>query len=160
MWIITFWCLYSVLGFWFSRVFFFHFLKIKHTCTLRILKDPSVKLDPTKDPLGCSKLSDISFFSLDILEVLLNSLDPSDLESKEKRKRKPWFSSPGYHICFDMWVWYAFQAMTVQIQSWVSTGHSIAMSRLLRQGILLSYVQVIHIQMLDSGVIATSCFTL
>lgn len=50
--------------------------------------------------------------------------------------------------------------MTMQIQSWVSTGHSIAMSRLLRQGILLSYVQVIHIQMLDSGVIATSCFTL
>lgn len=67
---------------------------------------------------------------------------------------------PGYHVCFDMWVWCAFLAMTVQIQPWVSTGHSTAMSRLLRQGILLSSLQVIHIQMLDSGAMAPSCFTL
>lgn len=45
-------------------------------------------------------------------------------------------TSPGYHVCFDMWVWCAFLAMTAQIQPWVSTGHSAAMSRLLGQGVL------------------------
>ena len=59
-----------------------------------------------------------------------------------------------------MWVWCAFLAMTVQIQPWVSAGHSTAMSRLLGQGVLLFCLQVIHTQLLGSGVVAPSCSAL
>lgn len=91
-------------------------------------------LDSTKDPLGCSNFfSSKIFFSPDILEVLLKLTGFLGFGEGRKETTE---TSPGYHVCFDMWVWCAFLAVAAQIQPWVSTGHSAAMSGLLGQRVL------------------------
>lgn len=136
------------------------FFIARHTCILTIPEGTRVKLDPTKDPLGCSNLSKIRLFSPDILEVLLKltgflGFGEGRKETTETLIFLPWISCLFWHVGV-----VAFLAMTVQIQPWVSTGHSTAMSRLLGQGVLLFFLQVIHTQLLDSGVIAPSVFAL
>lgn len=148
----------------FDAFFFFHciFLTQSTPAPLTIPEGTGVKLDSTKDPLGCSNFfkSKIFFFSWHFRSVIKTHWILGIWREKKRNNLKPWFSSPGYHVCFDMWVWCAFLATTVQIQPWVSTGHRAAMSRLLGQGVLLLCLQVIHTQLLGSGVIAPSCSVL
>ena len=137
--------------------FVFHciFLKARYTCT------PQHPWGAKSETRLCIRPPWLlQFFSPDILEVLLKLTGFLGFGEGRKETTEPWFSSPGYHVCFDVWVWRAFLAVTVQIQPWASAGHSTAMSRLLGQGVLLFCLQVIHTQLLGSGVTAPSCSAL